>query len=103
MAERVFAILTAGGVGSRMKTDIPKQYLSIFDRPVISYTMEAFERAETVDGILVVCAEGWENFIDAVAKQYRITKFIGTCLGGRYGPRINLQRALFPQGTNRRK
>ena len=85
MAEKVYAILTAGGVGSRMKTDIPKQYLSIFDRPVISYTMEAFEKAESVDGILVVCAEGWENFIDAIAKQYKITKYIGTCLGGATG------------------
>ena len=85
MSDKVYAILIAGGIGSRMKSDIPKQFLSIFDRPVISYTLEAFQKDTNVDGIVVVCLEGWDHFVDAIAKQYKITKYIGTCLGGATG------------------
>ncbi len=68
-----------------MKTDIPKQFLSVFDRPVISYTMEAFENDERIDGIAVVCVEGWDHLLDAIAKQYKISKYMGSCLGGDTG------------------
>lgn len=87
MSQKIYALIIAGGVGARMKTDIPKQFLSVFDRPVISYTMEAFEKDDNVDGIAVVCVEGWDHLLDAIAKQYKIAKYIGCCLGGDTGQR----------------
>lgn len=85
MKAKVYALIIAGGVGARMGTDIPKQFLSVFDRPVLSYTMEAFQKDENIDGIAIVCVEGWDHMIDAIAKQYKITKYIGNCLGGSTG------------------
>ncbi len=41
------ALLTAAGVGSRMHQDIPKQFLHIRNKPVILYTLEAFQQSLT--------------------------------------------------------
>lgn len=46
------ALLTAGGVGSRMHNDIPKQFLNIEDKPMIIYTMEKFQTHPSIDWIL---------------------------------------------------
>ena len=52
------AIIIAGGVGARMGQDIPKQFLNVFDKPVILYTMEAFQNHSSIDSIIVVCLDG---------------------------------------------
>lgn len=67
-------LLIAGGSGARMQQDIPKQFLNINDKPVIVYTLEAFQKHEEVDAIAVVCIEGWETVLEAYARQFEITK-----------------------------
>ena len=67
-------LLIAGGSGSRMHQDIPKQFLTVNERPVIVYTLEAFERHPEIDAVAVVCLEGWENVLSAYSKQFNITK-----------------------------
>ncbi len=57
------AILTAAGVGSRFGQDVPKQFLSIDDKPLIVYTMEKFQQHPDIDEIAVVCLEGWAQGI----------------------------------------
>ncbi len=52
------ALLLAGGVGSRMKADVPKQFIEVNGRPIITYTLEAFDRHPLIDGIAVACLEG---------------------------------------------
>ena len=54
----VVAMLTAGGSGSRMHQDIPKQFLTVNERPVIVYTLEVFEKHPEIDAIAVVCIDG---------------------------------------------
>lgn len=95
MTNKAYALIIAGGVGARMKTDIPKQFLSVFDRPVLSYTMEAFQKDNNVDGIAVVCVDGWDHLLDAIAKQYGITKYMGSCLGGATGQQSIYNGLLF--------
>ena len=68
------ALLTAGGVGSRMNMDIPKQFVHVNDKPLIIYTLEKFEKHADIDAIVVVCLKGWENILQAYAKQFNITK-----------------------------
>ena len=70
----VVAMLVAGGSGSRMHQNIPKQFLTVNERPVIVYTLEAFERHPEVDAIAVVCIEGWQNVLEAYAQQFNISK-----------------------------
>ena len=79
------AMLIAGGSGNRMRQDIPKQFLTVNDRPVIVYTLEAFERHPEIDAIAVVCIEGWEQVLWAYAKQFKITKLQFVVSGGKNG------------------
>lgn len=69
------ALIIAGGVGARMQQAIPKQFMTVFDKPVIAYTMEKFENHPAIDVIAVVCLDGWENILSSYAKQYKISKF----------------------------
>ena len=43
------ALLIAGGSGNRMHQDIPKQFITVNERPVIVYTLEAFEKHPEID------------------------------------------------------
>ena len=47
------AILTAGGIGSRTHQDIPKQFLNVDNKPIIIYTLEAFQQHPNIDEICV--------------------------------------------------
>lgn len=88
------AILTAGGVGSRFGQEVPKQFLSINDKPLIVYTMEAFQRHPKIDEIAVVCLDGWEGMLRAYAKQFGITKLRWVFKGGSTGMQ-SIQNAVF--------
>lgn len=79
------AVIIAGGTGSRMKQDIPKQFLNVNDKPVIIYTLQAFEKHPSIDKILVVCLNGWEDILKAYSKQFNITKLEWIVSGGNTG------------------
>ena len=68
------AIIIAGGSGSRMGQDIPKQFINVYDKPVIIYTLESFQKHPEVDAIEVVCINGWHDVLWAYAKQFGIDK-----------------------------
>lgn len=77
-----YVVLTAGGIGSRVGSDIPKQFIHVNDKPVIVYTMEAFQRHPSVDGIVVACLEGWEKVLRAYSSNFGITKLMDVVTGG---------------------
>lgn len=79
------ALIIAGGSGARMNQDIPKQFLNVNDKPVIIYTLEAFQKHEEIDAIAVVCIEGWEKVLEAYAKQFGINKLKYIIRGGSCG------------------
>ena len=79
------AIIIAGGVGSRMGLDIPKQFVHIYGKPVIIYTLEGFQRHPEIDAIEVVCLSGWEETLRDYARQYGITKLKWVVTGGASG------------------
>lgn len=78
-----YVVLTAGGVGSRLGSDIPKQFIHVNDKPVIVYTMEAFQRHPSVNGIVVACLEGWEKVLRAYSSNFGITKLRAVVTGGK--------------------
>lgn len=45
------AVIIAGGVGSRMGQDLPKQFINVYDKPVLIYTLESFQKHPQVDAI----------------------------------------------------
>lgn len=78
-------LLIAGGSGNRMHQNIPKQFLTVNERPVIVYTLEAFENHPEIDAIAVVCIAGWEQVLWAYAKQFNISKLEHVIPGGKNG------------------
>ena len=79
------ALLIAGGAGARMHQNIPKQFLTVNERPVIVYTLEAFQQHPEIDEIAVVCIHGWEPVLLAYADQFNITKLKYVVPGGENG------------------
>lgn len=79
------AIVIAGGTGSRMGADIPKQFVEVKGKPVLAYTLEAFQNHPLIDSIEVVCIKGWEDEVWAYKEKYGITKLSWIVEGGASG------------------
>ncbi len=79
------ALIIAGGTGARMRQEIPKQFLNVNDKPVVIYTLEAFQSHPDIDKIGVVCVDGWHDILKAYARQYRIDKLDWVVSGGENG------------------
>ena len=73
------------GSGQRMGQDIPKQFINVYDKPVIIYTLEGFQRHPQIDAIEVVCIDGWHDVLWAYAHQFNITKLKWVISGGNTG------------------
>lgn len=81
----VVALLTAAGIGSRMGQDIPKQFIHVNNKPLIVYTLEAFERHPSIDEIVIVTLPNWMDVVKAYASQFNITKLKAIVPGGDTG------------------
>ena len=78
----ITAIILAGGVGSRVGADKPKQFVKILDKPILAYTIEIFESHPEVDAIEVVCHKSWKNYLDEIIKTYGYKKVRWIADGG---------------------
>lgn len=87
------ALILAGGSGKRTEQDVPKQFMNVYDKPVIIYTLEAFQKHPDIDGIIVACLEGWEEILRAYAEEYGISKLRWIVTGGENG-QASARRAL---------
>ncbi len=79
------ALIIAGGSGHRMQQDIPKQFINVYDKPVLMYTLEGFQKHPQIDAIELVCIDGWQDMVWAYAKQFNITKLKWIVPGGESG------------------
>ncbi len=68
-----------------MGQDIPKQFINVYDKPVLIYTLESFQRHNSIDNIVVVCIDGWHDMVRAYAKQFGISKLSQIVGGGSTG------------------
>lgn len=99
------AIIFAGGTGQRMNTKTrPKQFLELYGKPIIIYTLEQFQEHEEIDGIIVVCVEEWIGYCESLIEKFGITKVKAVTPGGKTGmlSRFNgVKKAaeLFPEDT----
>ncbi len=79
-----YGLILAGGVGQRMRTSgLPKQFLEVFGKPIIVYTIEKFEKCSEIDRIVVVCNAAWLDHMKDIVFQYRLSKVIDIVAGGR--------------------
>ena len=80
------AVIFAGGVGSRMHSkDKPKQFLEMYNKPIIIHTIEYFEKHLEIDAIVVVCVEDWIDYCKNLLYKFRIEKVKAVVPGGTTG------------------
>lgn len=80
------AIIFAGGTGQRMNIKTkPKQFLELYGKPIIIYTLEHFEEHEQIDGIIVVCVKEWIDYCQGLVDKFRISKVVSIIPGGETG------------------
>ena len=68
------AVVFAGGVGSRMGADVPKQFLELNGKPVLAHTLDLFQKHPRIDGIVLVVAPQYFDDCRALASRYGIAK-----------------------------
>ena len=76
------AVIVAGGVGQRVGADIPKQFIKVFDKPILIYTIEDFDKNPLIDEIEVVCIESWIEELKRLLHFYKIKKVKEIIPGG---------------------
>ncbi len=68
------AIVLAGGNGSRMMRDIPKQYMNICEKPVLSYSLQTFNDSALIDGIIIVAADPEDERLERIVSDAHCSK-----------------------------
>lgn len=76
------AIILAGGTGTRLGGNIPKQYIEVMGKPIISYCLEKFEKHRLIDNIVIVASEMWQDYIISWISKDNIKKFSGFAPAG---------------------
>ncbi len=80
------AVIFAGGIGSRMRTQgTPKQFLEVDGKPIIIHTLEKFEKNDNIDAIVISCIKDWIDYCNKIIDKYKITKVKKIVPGGSTG------------------
>ena len=99
------ALIFAGGSGTRMtNASVPKQFLELYGKPIIIYTLEKFENHEDIQGIVVVCIREWIPKMRSYIRKFGITKVKAIVPGGATGQESIYHgllqiRRLYPEDT----
>lgn len=76
------AVILAGGVGSRVGADRPKQFIEILGKPILAYTVEKFNSHPEVDAIEIVCVESHLEYLREMVNEYNLDKVKWITKGG---------------------
>lgn len=76
------ALILAGGVGNRVGAGIPKQFIEVCGKPVLAYTIEAFENHPEIDAVLVACVKPYMDYMWEMKEKYGLSKLKWVCEGG---------------------
>lgn len=76
------ALILAGGVGNRLGAKIPKQFIEVLGKPVLAYTIEAFEKHPEIDAVLVACVKSYMDYMWEMKEKYKLSKLKWVCEGG---------------------
>lgn len=80
-----YLILLAGGVGKRMQSTIPKQFIEVENKPIIVYTLEKFQNNPLIEKIVIVCIKDWIGYVNNLVKKYNLSKVEWVIEGGATG------------------
>lgn len=79
-----YGLILAGGVGQRMRSSgMPKQFLEVFGKPIIVYTLEKFERCEEIDETIIACNVVWIDYLNDLVNRHNLKKVKAVISGGK--------------------
>ena len=79
-----YGLILAGGVGQRMRSSgMPKQFLEVFGKPIIIYTLEKFEQCSDIDETVIACNAAWIDHLKELVKKYNLIKVKAIVSGGK--------------------
>lgn len=81
----ISTLIFAGGTGTRMQSQKPKQFLKVDGKPIIIHTLEHFQRNEKIDDIVVVCKKEWIDYLKKILIKFKINKVKWIVPGGETG------------------
>ncbi len=73
---RNVAVVLSGGTGTRMRADVPKQYIELAGRPILVHTLEQLQRCGAVDGVVVTASPEWEAAILQWKDEFSLSKLL---------------------------
>lgn len=76
------AVILAGGTGTRVGANIPKQFILIKDKPILAYTVDLFQENSHIDAIEIVCHKDWMDYVKEIVDKYGHTKVKWIINGG---------------------
>lgn len=76
------AVVLAGGTGTRVGADVPKQFIKVMGKPILAYTLECFQGNRNIDAIEIVCHRDWVDEVRNIVRTYGISKTKWLTLGG---------------------
>jgi 2-C-methyl-D-erythritol 4-phosphate cytidylyltransferase len=80
--EKTCAVILAGGSGTRLKSDIPKQFMPLCGRPVLAWSCMTCNNLDEIDRVLVVAPAEYVSRAEDILKQYGIRKAAKIVRGG---------------------
>ena len=73
----IYAVIAAGGIGSRMGADKPKQYIEIGGKAIIAHTVEKFLRNDKIDKVIVLCPDEWVSYTKNIFAETEVIVISG--------------------------
>lgn len=77
------AIIPSGGIGKRIQSPIPKQYVKVLGKEILTYTLETFQNSNLIDEIIIPAEIKYFKTIADIKKKYNITKITNIVEGGK--------------------
>jgi 2-C-methyl-D-erythritol 4-phosphate cytidylyltransferase len=77
-----YLVLLAGGIGNRLGAGIPKQFVNVFGKPIIAYTMQHYQDHPEIDAIELVCVDGFQSELQKIVDDNKISKVFKIVKGG---------------------
>jgi 2-C-methyl-D-erythritol 4-phosphate cytidylyltransferase len=75
-------IIVAGGKGTRLGSELPKQFLELSNRPIICYSIDALFRFAPTANLIIALPKEFIDYWDKIKSEYYPNSSIKTCIGG---------------------
>lgn len=79
----ITAMILAGGVGSRVGAERPKQFVEVCGKPILAYTIEIYQKNPQVEAVEIVCHADWISYLDEMIEKYSLSKVKWVTHGGK--------------------